>query len=233
VALWRAVAEHFADNAREDLFLELLNEPELAFDGHDPTESEWTSIAERMIAGIREVDTRHSIIFGGTHYYGIDTLMARALLSDSNVIYAFHTYSPYLFTHQGAEWANMGALHDIPYPYDPARGSERSVSFGFISSTDRGSLGLASSYYRDGNRSALRNKVLAAKRWGLAHDAPVICNEFGAYGRTSRLDDRARYYADAVSIFAELEIPWQLWFGVMDRDGSVPPELQEALRLGR
>jgi hypothetical protein len=86
-------------------------------------------------------------------------------------------------------------------------------------------------YYKDGNRSAQRNRILNAKRWAVMHDVPVICNEFGVYDATSRLEDRARYYTDLVSIFEELEIPWQHWFMVMDPSGDVIPEYREAMRL--
>jgi len=45
------------------------------------------------------------------------------------------------------------------------------------------------------------------------------------------LEDRARYYADLISIFKELEIPWQHWFMVMDASGSVIPEYRAAMQL--
>jgi licheninase len=50
----------------------------------------------------------------------------------------------------------------------------------------------AQKYYRTGNRQALRNQIIAAKRWAVANNVPVICNQFGAYDQTSRLEDRAR-----------------------------------------
>jgi hypothetical protein len=88
---------------------------------------------------------------------------------------------------------------------------------------------LAYDYYKTGNRSALFNHVADAKRWGVAHNVPVICNEFGAYARTSRVVDRIRYYTDIVSIFQELQIPWQTLYPVMDADGNiVPRELRAA-----
>jgi hypothetical protein len=36
-----------------------------------------------------------------------------------------------------------------------------------------------------------------------------------------------------VSSFAELEIPWQQWFSIMDADGNLPPEYRAALQLGQ
>ncbi|HET9959942.1 MAG TPA: cellulase family glycosylhydrolase [Polyangiaceae bacterium] len=230
VQLWGAVAKHFADNPREDLFLELLNEPELSFDA-DPTQDEWTALAERMIKAIRAEDTTHSLIFGDIGWYGIEKLASRAPLSDDNVIYAFHDYAPFIFTHQGATWANVGSTHDIPYPYSPERWSQYYADLGFNTAMESWILSDLRNYYRTGNRDALRNQIIMAKRWGIAHDVPVICNEFGAYDASSRLEDRARYYTDLIGIFDEIEIPWQHWFMVMDAQGQVIPEYRKAMGL--
>lgn len=70
-------------------------------------------------------------------------------------------------------------------------------------------LSQARSYYQSGNRSAMRNRILDAKRWAVEHDVPVICNAFGVYDARSTLEDRSRYYTDLIGIFDELEIPWQ------------------------
>ena len=231
VALWGAVAQHFADNPREDLFFELLNEPELSVSGTAPSQAEWTELAEAMIAAIRVHDTRRTIIFGDVEWYGIGPLSRRKPLSDDNVIYAFHFYEPFIFTHQGASWANMGTTHDIPFPYASDRWSEYSADLGFTPFMESWILNEVRNYYRTGNREALKNRMIMAKRWAIDHGVPVICNEFGAYDATSRLEDRVNYYSDVVASFAELEIPWQHWFMIMDADGGVLPDYRTAFRL--
>jgi licheninase len=233
VKLWGKVAEHFATSTREDLFFELLNEPDLSFGGTAPTQTEWTTLAERMITAIRASDTTHTILFGDVQWYSIDTLKKRTVLSDSNVIYVFHDYDPFIFTHQGATWANMASTHDLPYPYSADRWSQFYSDLGFSPFMDAWILSAAKSYYATGNRSALRNHVLLAKSWAVKNNVPVICNEFGAYDGSSRLEDRARYYTDIVSVFDELQIPWQEWFMIMDSTGTVIPEYRAALKLGQ
>jgi licheninase len=233
VALWRKVAARYASNPREDLFYELLNEPELSFGGTDPTADQWTALATRMIAAIRQSDSFHSVLFGDINYYGIGPLSNRQPLADNNVIYVFHDYEPFIFTHQGASWASMASTHDLPYPYSADRWSAHSGDLGFNPSMPGWILTAAQDYYRTGNRSYIRNQMVQAKRWAVAHNVSVICNEFGAYDRTSRLEDRARYLTDVVSIFEELEIPWQQWFLIMDSNGVVPPEYRAAMHLGQ
>ena len=234
VQLWGKVAEHFATNPR-DIFFELCNEPELSFtSAAPPTAAEWGALAERMIAAIRTTDTTHSVIFGDVQWYGIDTLAARKVLSDTNVIYAFHDYDPFIFTHQGTGWTALVSVHDIPYPYVPERWSQYYASLGFSPLMESWILSAAQTYYRDGSKAALRNRVLTAKRWAVTNNVPVICNEFGAYDGTSKLADRVNYYTDIVGIFEELGIPWQHWFMIVNSAGAVaPPEYATAMHLGQ
>jgi endoglucanase len=165
-------------------------------------------------------------------WYGIGPLSKRKPLSDGNVIYVFHTYESFIFTHQGASWANMAGTHDLPYPYSAERWSPYFGALGFTSAAETWILDAARNYYRTGNRAAIHNQIAQAKRWAVTNNVPVICNEFGAYDRSSRLEDRARYLADVVSVFTELDIPWQQWFMIMDAAGTVVPEYRTALGLG-
>ena len=240
IALWSAVAEHFAENPREDLFYELMNEPELfAVAGFtddltvEERDAQWTAMAEDVVAAIRVHDADRPIIFGGADWYGITPLRQRAPLSDSNIIYAFHFYDPFIFTHQGASWSEgMGTTHDVPYPYAEDRWSEYKETFGFYN-PQSWQLSQLTSYFRIGNKDALRNRIAQAKQWAVDHDVPVICNEFGVYEATSLAEDRARYYTDLIDIFGELEIPWQIWFMIMDAEtGEVNADYRTAFGLG-
>jgi licheninase len=233
VAAWGQVAAHFASNPREDLFYELLNEPEQTFvEGKAPTQSEWTALAQRMIDAIRAADQTHTLIFGDTQWYGISALANRAPLPDANIIYSFHIYEPYIFTHQGAGWASMGTTHDIPYPYAKNRWSQYFSDLGFLPTMPSWILNAARDYYLIGNKSWVRNQILVAKRWAVKNNVPVICNEFGAYDSSSLLEDRARYYTDMADIYGELQIPWQIWFMIMNEStGAVLPEYRAALKL--
>jgi licheninase len=127
----------------------------------------------------------------------------------------------------------MASTHDLPYPYAPERWSAYFGDLGFTTAMPSWILAAARTYYQTGNRAAIRNQIVTAKKWAVDNNVPVICNEFGAYDRTSRLEDRARYLTDVVSIFEELQIPWQQWFMIMDKSGVVVPEYSAAMRLGQ
>lgn len=234
VLLWSAVAEHFKDNPREDLFFELLNEPEQsggAVSSLSP--DEWTSVAEALIDAIRAYDSNRVIIFGDTNWYGISPLTSRTPFEDPKVIYAFHFYEPFVFTSQGTDWAKTLKVHDVPYPYSEERWSAYFEDFGFDPEVQPSwYMDRVESYYKEANKSALRNAIVRAKQWAVLNQVPIICNEFGAFERNSSKEDRIDYYTDMIDIFEELKIPWQHWFQIMDKQtGSVDPELMDAFGL--
>lgn len=232
VALWKAVAQRYSANARDDLYFELLNEPELSTGSDNVLDAaSWTPVAQRMIESIREVDTTHTIIFGDVNWYGIQELSEREPFADANIVYSFHSYEPFIFTHQGADWAQMSTTHDIPFPYDPARWSEYSSDLGLTSAQPNWIWDQFRNYYKNGTVEALYNRVAVAKAWGVEHGVPVICNEFGTYDRKSQLADRVAYYTALIDAFEELEIPWQSWFMIMNEDGEIIPEYIEAFGL--
>lgn len=232
IALWKTVAAHFATNPRDDLYYELLNEPELSVGSTRVLNaSAWTPVAERMIAAIRGEDDQHTIIFGDVNWYGIQQLSAREPFGDDNIVYAFHFYEPFIFTHQGASWAEQTSTKNVPFPYSPETWSEYSSDFGLGTTQPSWIWDQFRSYYRNGTVEALYNQIARAKSWGVTHGVPVICNEFGAYDRTARTEDRVRYYEALIGIFEDLEIPWQHWFMIMDAHGNIPTEYVHAFRL--
>jgi aryl-phospho-beta-D-glucosidase BglC (GH1 family) len=230
--IWKQVAEAY-QGYPDTLYFELLNEPELSVSGTPPSAEQWTALASDMIAAIRTHDTTHGIIFGDVGYYGTVPLSEREPFADDNIVYAFHFYEPFVFTHQGAAWVTgMVRTHDIPYPYSEDRWSEYSSTFGFSNANLDWQLSALRSYYATGNKSDMRNRVAQAKAWGVEHGVPVICNEFGPYDRTSQAADRVRYLTDIIDVFEELEIPWQTWFMLMDAGtGAMDPEIVAALGL--
>ncbi len=231
VRLWTAVAGHFADSPRVDLFYEIMNEPELAGGVDAVDQSDWTDFATEIIDGIRSADTTHTILFGDVSWNAISPLIRRDPFDDDNIIYVFHFYEPFVFTHQGATWSGMGTVRDIPYPYSKDRWSEYSSDFGFSPNTESWIISALNQYYREGFKSWMKNQIIDAKQWAVDNNVPVICNEFGAYDRSSTKEDRVRYTTDLVDIFEELEIPWQHWFMTVDDDGEMDPDLKEAFDL--
>lgn len=107
VKLWQALARRYRAEPTIVGF-GILNEPA-------PTQSkeQWQHLAQRTVDAIRLVDQHHiifverAVAIGGDWSEGENHNFVR--VSDDNVVYEFHFYKPYHFTHQNAEWSDFAA----------------------------------------------------------------------------------------------------------------------------
>ena len=99
IAIWKQVAEHFQKSPDEQVFFELLNEPNGGLNSQS-----WNDLLNRTVAVVRQSNPTRPIIIGPTNYNGYDQLDALVLPKDPNLIVTFHYYLPVEFTHQGASW---------------------------------------------------------------------------------------------------------------------------------
>jgi len=231
-SLWRVVAAHFVTEKREDLFLELTNEPGLSLpDGEYIDQADWNILAQQMIDSIRMVDKLRPIIFGDTKWYSLDELVKNKPLKDKYVIYSFHMYDPFVFTHQGASWTNMGTMKHVPFPYSTERWSTEYRDFGIINGTPGWVKDQMKSYYKEGNKQFIKNRLAKVKNWAFENKVPLICNEWGALANTAKIEDLNAYFKTMGEIFKEMDISWQVWFGIMDSENRLLPGMAEALDL--
>ena len=234
--VWKHVATHYADNEREDLFFELLNEPDMTSGA--VTADNWTKAAQGMIDSIRSVDKKHTILFGDIKWYSADELAKRtAPLNDDNVVYVIHTYEPFAFTHQGGSWTDYATIKNLPFPYDPEKWSECSGDFGVNKSTKSYVKTAIKNYYKTGNKETIFNLVLKAKKWAGKHQVPLIINEFGALNLRSTAESRLNYLTAMREISEELQVPLTHWgytgnFSVVE-GGKLIEGIDEALGLSK
>ena len=232
---WKHVAAHYAESTREDLFFELLNEPDMS--NGKVTSAQWTIAAQAMIDAIRTVDTKHTILFGDAQWYSITLLAKRTPFTDDNIIYVIHTYEPFAFTHQGGSWPDYATIHDIPFPYDPAKWSTVSGDFGVNKSTKSYVKTNIKNYYKTGSKEAILEQILKAKKWAATNNVPVIINEFGALNLRSTAESRINYLTAMREICDTLQIPWTHWgytgnFSVIE-NGKLIEGLDKALGVGK
>lgn len=228
-ALWANIAKRYSDSPRQDLFYELLNEPDNQIDANT-----WHSLAQEIMDTIRVHDRTRPLIFGGVNWYRIPELTANEPFSDPNIIYVFHFYEPFLYTHQGAPWeTDLLGVKKIPFPYSPERWADNYRYFGASAGWVKT---LIDNYPDQGNRNAMESLVLQAKRWAVNNNVPLICNEFGANTYQTSSTDRNAWLTAAVDIFEELDIPWQHWGydsgnDIVDKQKEMLPGIREAFRL--
>lgn len=108
--MWRYTAERYRDNpvvVGYDLMVEpntdeILEtwEPDEFYAEYGGTGYDWTSWFPSLINAIREVDTETPILVSGNGYGALYWLPYMPAVDDERVVYTFHQYEPYAFTHQ-------------------------------------------------------------------------------------------------------------------------------------
>lgn len=231
LSLWKFLAAHYATRDPERLFFDLMNEPEIT------DAAKWNALQASVVVAIRAIDKQHTIIATGDKYAGIDELLQVTPLADANVVYTFHFYEPFPFTHQGATWSApaFAHLHNVPYPGDPQKLGP--MIAGATDTDVRNTLaGYAS---EDWDESVILRRIKQARKWGDSHHVPVICNEFGAFRDTIPVAARAAYLHDVRTALESLHIPWAEWdyrgnFGIVTHgpDGAIVPDAPIIESLG-
>jgi len=97
-ALWSQIAPHYSDKPT-NVWFEVLNEPHTNLKG--PT---MRAMQRQAIEIIRKDNPTRIIMLGGEDWSGINSLGTNLATDDPNVMYTFHYYDPFNFTHQQATW---------------------------------------------------------------------------------------------------------------------------------
>lgn len=213
-ALWGVLARRLGAYDPERVLFEVLNEPGVG----DP--AAWMAIQQRLAASIRSAAPRHTIIATGPVWSAIANLEQIQPLQDANVIYAFHLYEPFAFTHQGADWDDqtpVQALHAVPYPFDAA-----ALAALLPTISDQKAREVLSAYAGE-HWDAARIDALVARAagWRDRTGAPIICTEFGVYRPVSATAARFAWLRDVRAALERHRIGWAIWeyaggFGVVN-----------------
>lgn len=232
IPVWRQMAERFKERSNY-IYYEVLNEP------HGISDSKWNDIQQKVIDAIRAVDANHTIIVGPAGWNGYNNLKYMPNYQDDNLIYTFHFYEPFLFTHQGASWTSpsMKSLADVPFPYnaDSMPDCPPELEGSWIQSR-------YNSYHNNGTVAHVKELIDIAVTFKTQRNVPIFCGEFGVYIPNSDNDDRVFWYDIVRSYLEEKGIAWTIWdykggFGIFEKgsgelfdyDLNVP--LLEALGL--
>ena len=224
---WRALAEHYSTWDADRVFLEVLNEPELT------DRYRWLGVQMKLAAAIRQGAPAHTIIAAGARWSSDDELVFQEPLHDPNIIYNFHFYEPYIFTHQGATW---GAyywhwLRGVRYP-STAESAERAAALA-PSEVDR--LQVIRYGRERWDAARIESEMKQAAEWARRRGVPLVCNEFGVYREYSDPQDRAAWLHDVRTALERNGIGWAMWdysgsFGVVTKKDGKAVADEEVLR---
>lgn len=231
ITFWRALAGHLSERDPEMVFFEPMNEP--VFED-DP--ARWPPMQASILSAIREVAPEHTLVATSALWSGIDTFVELEPLTDPNIVYNFHFYEPFLFTHQGADWTwwVVAGLRGVPYPSSPETVAT------LAGAEDNAEVRDQLRWYGEERWDAAKidERIALAAAWGAQHGVRLICDEFGALDQYSAAEDRVRWMYDVRTTLETYGIGWSIWdydgeFGVARREnGKTFVDLEAARALG-
>ena len=206
VWLWREIAARYKNTNPEKVFFELRNEP------HDISAEEWRAQAEAIIKTVRQIAPNHTLIVGFQDWNSRSAMIESKPFADANIIYNFHYYDPFVFTHQGATWSNKGLaeLRNVPFPWskdapvkEPSKASDDWIK------------NQIKNYLNDSQPEKIFADLRAAKDWANKNGVPIFLGEFGSFSKYAAPEDRCRHAETIYTALGKLNIPsaWWEWDG--------------------
>ncbi len=242
--------------AREDpamVAFELMNEPIVDC---APGTTAWPDRLGRLFAAARASATRLTLVLSGGCWGSADGLAALdpTTIPDDNVLWSFHSYAPFLLTHQGAGWAGdfIRYVAGLPYPPHAVPRAELDAALERIRERIRadapwtrraGMLAyldeeIAKLDTADELAAVMAAPFVEVAGWARRHDiAPqrILLGEFGMirqeYGTQAVMpaEWRAAYVADMIDLAERNGFAWSIWgyggaFGVVEAFEGEPTE---------
>lgn len=215
IPVWTQMARHYRDRSNL-LYYEVLNEP------HGIDDDLWNDIQNDVVKAIRHQDPNHTILVGPAGWNSYNNLQVMPTSRDDNLIYTFHFYDPFLFTHQGATWTtpSMASLAGVPFPYDanlmPTCPADLEGTW------IEGALNV--SYVTEGQVNRVKELIDRAVAFRDERQVPLLCGEFGVYIPNSDPNQRVAWYELVRTYLEQHGIAWTCWdytasFGIFEPNG--------------
>lgn len=230
--IWAQVSKRYA-NAGKYIVYEVYNEP------HGIDKVKWGKIEANVIAEIRKSDKNHYIIAGGADWNSFDAMKSLPDFNDDKIMYTFHFYDPFLFTHQGANWTDLGRITGVPFPYNKEKMPPLPKN---ATNQERWYLTGDYNYAQKGTEKAVGEFFDQYVEFSLSRNAPIYCGEFGVLNTYADHDERVNWYKIVTDLLDERGIAHTSWdyydsFGVFKKNsgGLFPQDLDrgvvEAMKL--
>lgn len=198
IGLWLRIEEEFSGNP--DVMFELLNEV------RDVDPEDWNNLAAAAVEEIRKVNAERKIIIGSINWNDCDDLDTLRLYDDENIIYTFHTYKPFEFTHQRGvlQARTLYYNREMKYPSDDIERYRE--YFDFVLGEKDAYPGLERM-----DKEYIRQSLEGAVEFTKKHPDKILwCGEFGTI-RHADITSRENWMEDVISILGEYDIPYCVW----------------------
>ena len=197
IDLWLEVEERFSD--KPYIAFELLNEV------RDIDAELWNSVAGKVICALRNRNKNRTLIIGGTHWNSPHTLKNLRFYDDENIVYTFHFYAPFEFTHQQGVLQEHPLYYNrkMPYPGDIERYRDYQKTVFNADAPYSGFDRMDINY--------LAGELESVRAFEAQHPtAKLWCGEFGTI-RHAKLEWRENYMHDLISLFKKYNLSYCVW----------------------
>jgi endoglucanase len=198
---WLIITKRYVRESPDNVFFELYNEPP------HMNPKVWKDAIYNIATAVRKADKKRTLIVGASNFNSIYELSRMERLADDNIIYTFHFYEPFFFTHQGADWVgDQVATTGVPFPYN-------AKTYPSISPKAIGTWGQTNydQYKTDGNERSIHDKLQIIKNWGGKYGVPILCGEYGVYNKYTDAESRCRYIKAVRKNLKAMGIPGIMW----------------------
>ena len=208
---WKNLANYFKGYDTTKLFFEIWNEPNIGAErlvsGID--KNWWAPFQEQIVSSIREAAPNHYIIVTAENYSSWSELLQLPIINQKKIIYNFHFYDPFTFTHQGADWISgpYSLLRFLPYPATPTN-----VSTLAANASNPSARSQIEWYGRQQYAADSINRVMQlVYNWSVQKKVDVICNEFGVHKKVAPPESIINYLSDVSTYLNKFGIGWAVW----------------------
>ncbi len=210
IAIWENFARRYADVGCR-LRFELLNE--LVWENADP----WNDLWQRTAVAIHAITPERKVIVGGNFWNSINELKNLYVSDNPNIMYTFHMYEPFLFSHQRAGWIPNHVAYQKPVTY-PYNYDDHAAYYG----------NNPPKYMGPGmviDKTFLEKFFTPAIEFIRKNNRPLYLGEYGAIANADD-DSAVRWYKEVADLCIQYGIGRAVWSyrgfsAITDRDNKV------------
>jgi endoglucanase len=233
IGFWRTVAEHYRLYAPGTLAFEILDAP-----GYTADAGKYRLMVLDAVGAIHQAMPAVTIIVDLPKSATLQGFEGFSGVDEPNIVYGFHFYEPFLFTHQGLKGPAvygyaLRSFHDLPYPSSLADPKTDYAPLADPLEVKRDVLEYNTAGWDAGHIAA---RIKLAADWAKANQRRVLCTEFGVVRKTAAPDSRYRWIADTRKALEAQNIGWDVWdyadtFAITTPgDAAADPDSEDALR---
>jgi endoglucanase len=195
--------------------LEFLNEPtfdcEAVYAGAPPR---WPAMQAELLAAVRAQAPDLTAVLTGACWSQANALAALnpAYFADDKLLWTFHSYEPFLFSHQGASWSSAPEKYiwDLPYPPSSVTDAKAAEIAALAKdrmaeaegAADAALIDEAIASYRAYPDSYVTTEIDRATAWADEHGIPrdrLFLGEFGALHTNDGRSYPREWYLDFIA----------------------------------